>query len=154
MRLRYAEPHETPEATAIGAEYRPLEPLLHESDYVVLTCALALTTKRLIGLDQRRLMKKTAIFVNIARGAVVVTGDLVTAFRGGLIGGAALDVTDPEPLPPDHPLLTFQNCVVVSHIASVIVQTGMAMSQVIAQAVLDGLAGKRVQYCANPRAYE
>jgi phosphoglycerate dehydrogenase-like enzyme len=107
MKLCYTGQHETPAAAAIGAEYRSLEPLLHESDHLVFTCALTAITKCLIGLDQRRLMKKTAIFMNIARGAVVVTGDSVTALRDGLIGGAALDVTDPEPLPPDHPLLTF-----------------------------------------------
>jgi hypothetical protein len=99
-------------------------------------------------------MKKTTIIVNIARGAAVVTDALVAALRDGVIGGAALDVTDPEPLPGDHPLLSCRNCLVVSHIASATVPTRTTMSRVTAQAIIDALSGKRITYCANPTAYD
>lgn len=99
-------------------------------------------------------MKKDAILVNIARGPCVVTSDLERALREGLIGGAALDVTDPEPLPADHPILKLPNCLVVSHIASATIQTRATMSLIAAQAIIDALDGKHVKYCANPDVYK
>ncbi|KAK8852472.1 hypothetical protein M9Y10_017448 [Tritrichomonas musculus] len=153
MKVLYHGPHEKPELNKTGAKYVPLEQLLKESDYVVLTCPLTPSTKHLIGYDQLKLMKKDAILVNIARGPVVVTSDLERALKEGLLGAAALDVTDPEPIPADHPILKLPNCLVVSHIASATIQTRATMSLIAAQAIIDALDGKHVKYCANPDVY-
>ncbi|MGH8948349.1 MAG: NAD(P)-dependent oxidoreductase, partial [Acidimicrobiia bacterium] len=74
------------------------------------------------------LMKGSAVLVNVARGPIVDTDALVEALAGGTIGGVALDVTDPEPLPPDHPLLQFPNCLVVPHIGSATIQARRGMA--------------------------
>ncbi|CAN5180312.1 D-isomer specific 2-hydroxyacid dehydrogenase family protein [soil metagenome] len=95
---------------------------LHEAlpgaSLVVLALALTPETSRLIGAEQLSLMNDDAWLVNVARGAHVVTDDLVAALRAGTIGGAALDVTDPEPLPDGHPLWGLDNCLVTPHVAN------------------------------------
>lgn len=106
-------PKEIDDATEVG-----LERLLEMSDIVVIAVALDDGTQGMIGRDQLSRMKETAFLVNVARGPIVDTDALVFALTEGSIGGAALDVTDPEPLPPDHPLLELPNCLVVPHIGS------------------------------------
>lgn len=88
------------------------------ADLVVLALALTPETDQLIGAGELSLMESHAWLVNVARGRHVVTDDLVEALRGGVIGGAALDVTDPEPLPDGHPLWTMPNCIITPHTAS------------------------------------
>ena len=95
----------------------PLEELLERSDFVTLHCPLTPETRGLIGDEALARMKPTAYLVNTARGPVVDTDALARALRAGEIAGAALDVTDPEPLPGDHPLLGAPNLLVVPHIA-------------------------------------
>jgi len=149
MRVLYHGPHEKPEL--VGAHFcAQLDELLAESDYVVVTCRLTEDTRGLIAERQLRQMKKTAVFVNIARGVCVVTDDLVRALREGWIGAAALDVTDPEPLPAEHPLNKLPNCVVFSHIANATVETRAIMAMSVAHAVVDGFSGKRVGLRAKP----
>ena len=87
-------------------------------------------------------MKPTATLVNIARGAVVDTGALVEALETGSIGAAGLDVTDPEPLPADHPLMSLPNCVVVPHIGSATERTRRAMADLAVANLVEGLAGR------------
>ncbi|MDF3043236.1 MAG: Glyoxylate reductase, partial [Thermomicrobiales bacterium] len=96
-----------------GVSYVPLEQLLAESDFVTLHVALTPDTQHLIGAAELGHMKPTAILVNASRGPVVDTAALVDALRNGSILGGALDVTDPEPLPSDHPLVNMANCIVV-----------------------------------------
>jgi lactate dehydrogenase-like 2-hydroxyacid dehydrogenase len=110
------------------AEQLDLDELLATSDIVVIAVALSEETQRMIGRDQLRKMKETAYLVNVARGPVVDTEALVDTLANGVIGGAALDVTDPEPLPPDHPLLAFPNCLVVPHIGSATLPARRAMA--------------------------
>ena len=88
------------------------------ADLVVLALALTEDTDRLIGLEELELMERHAWLINVARGGHVVTDDLVTALRKNVIGGAALDVTDPEPLPADHPLWAFDNCIITPHVGN------------------------------------
>jgi phosphoglycerate dehydrogenase-like enzyme len=87
-------------------------------------------------------MKSTAYLVNVSRGPVVDTGALVSALDSGQIAGVALDVTDPEPLPPDHPLLAFENCLVVPHIASASIRTRRAMSSLAVDNLVAGMNGE------------
>ena len=137
----------------LGLEAVPLDELLAQSDFVSLHCPLTPETHHLIDAQALRQMKPTAILVNTARGPVVRTDDLVQALRERWIAGAALDVTDPEPLPPEHPLLTLPNCIVVPHIGSATVETRERMAVMAAENLLAGLRGARLPYCANPSIY-
>src|SRR5262249_5015015 len=98
-------------------EYRPLDDLLAEADFVSVHTPLTPETHHLMNRDRFTRMKPSAILINTARGPVVDTEALLWALREGQIGGAALDVTEPEPLPADHPLIQQANCIVVPHIA-------------------------------------
>jgi glyoxylate reductase len=129
--------------------YVPLEQLLTESDFVTLHVALTPETQHLIGAAELGAMKPTAILVNASRGPVVDTGALVDALRNGSILGAALDVTDPEPLPADHPLVNMTNCIVVPHTASATVQTRDQMAELAARNLLAGLRGERPPAAVN-----
>ena len=103
-------------ARVIGRE--DLQGALEGARLVVLTLALTPETAGIIGAAELRCMDEDAWLVNVARGAHVVTDDLVDALRNGVIGGAALDVTDPEPLPAGHPLWTLDNCLITPHTAN------------------------------------
>jgi len=131
----------------------PLDDLLAQADFVSLHCPLIPETHHLIGEQAFRLMKPTAILVNTSRGPVVDTDALVRALREGWIAAAALDVTDPEPIPSDHPLLILPNCIVVPHIASATVTARERMAVMAAENLLAGLRGERMPYCANPEVY-
>jgi glyoxylate reductase len=137
-------------AQALGATFRPLDDLLRESDFVTLHVALTPETQGLIGARELGLMKRTAILVNTARGPVIDTAALVAALRDGVIGGAALDVTDPEPLPADHPLVGLPNALVVPHIASASVATRDQMAELAARNLLAVLRGERPPQIVNP----
>jgi glyoxylate reductase len=131
------------------ATYVPLEQLLAESDFVTLHVALTPDTRHLIAGAELARMKPTAILVNASRGPVVDTDALVDALRTGSILGAALDVTDPEPLPVDHPLVNMTNCIVVPHTASATVQTRDRMAELAARNLLAGLRGERPPAAVN-----
>ena len=129
--------------------YVPLEQLLSESDFVTLHVALTAETHHLIAAAGLGRMKQTAILVNASRGPVVDTDALVDVLRSGSILGAALDVTDPEPLPSDHPLVNMTNCIVVPHTASATVQTRDLMAELAARNLLAGLKGERPPAAVN-----
>lgn len=93
----------------LGAHFVSLDELLEQSDFVIVAVPLNNETRGLFNADTFGKMKKNAVFVNIGRGKVVNTDALVTALRTGTIFAAGLDVTDPEPLPPDHELLKLPN---------------------------------------------
>ncbi|MDR1922954.1 MAG: D-2-hydroxyacid dehydrogenase [Planctomycetaceae bacterium] len=94
-----------------------LEYLLSESDVVILALPLSSETRNLFDINKFSKMKPNALFVNVARGSLVVTNDLVDALRSKLIAGAVMDVTSPEPLPPDNPLWDFPNVIITPHVA-------------------------------------
>ena len=150
MRVLAFDPYEDAAfARDYGVSYLPLEQLLAESDFVTLHVALTPDTEHLIGAAELDRMKPTAILVNASRGAVVETEPLINALRNGSILGAALDVTDPEPLPPDHPLVNMTNCIVVPHTASATVQTRDHMAELAATNLLAGLRGERPPAAVN-----
>lgn len=119
----------------------PLPELLERSDVVSLHVPLSDATRGLIGRDELRAMRRSAILVNTARGAVVDQPALVAALHAGEIAGAALDVTDPEPPAPDDPLLTAPNLVLAPHIGSATVRAREAMAARAVANVRAGLAG-------------
>ena len=134
--------------------YASLDTLLSESDFVSLHVPLTPETRHLINDEALQKMKPTAILVNISRGPVVDTDALCRALREGWIGGAALDVVDPEPIPDDHPLLSMDNVTITPHIGSASVLSRRAMSIMAAQNLINGLSGQRLVHCANPELYE
>lgn len=131
-----------------------LDELLGESDFVSLHTPLTGETRGLIGARELALMRPHAVLVNTARGEIVDTGALVDALRAGRIAAAALDVTDPEPLPVAHPLLAAPGAFVVPHIGSATARTRAAMAAMAVDNLLAALAGERMPHVANPEAYE
>src|SRR4051794_26553920 len=132
----------------------PLEELFDRSDFVSLHAPLTPETRGLIGAGELERMKPSAILVNTARGPLVDTNALLDALRNGVIAGAGLDVTDPEPLPADHPLLTAPNLVVTPHIGSATHRTREAMADMAVDNLLAALAGERMPHCVNPEVYD
>jgi len=139
---------------ALGATFAPLEALLAESDFVTLHVNLTAETRHLIDAAALRRMKGTAVLVNTSRGPVIDQRALFKALRDGTIFAAGLDVTDPEPMRADDPLLTLPNCIVVPHIASATHVTRGKMARIAAENVLAGLRGERLPACVNPEVYE
>ncbi len=121
--------------------YLPLDDLLSSSDVLTIHLPLTQETTRLISEGELRRMPPEALLVNTARGPIVDTEALVTALREGWIAGAALDVTDPEPLPTDHPLFAFENCLVTPHVASAGARTREMMAGMAVANLLAGLQG-------------
>jgi glyoxylate reductase len=138
----------------LGATYAALDDLLGAADFVMLHVALTPETRGLIGAREFGLMKRDAIVVNAARGPVIDTDALVTALREGTISGAALDVTDPEPIPADHPLLSLPNAIVVPHTASSTIATRDRMAEFAARNLLAVLNGERPPSIVNPEVLE
>ncbi|NXW87010.1 GRHPR reductase, partial [Alopecoenas beccarii] len=128
-------------AAEFGAEFVPLTRLAEESDFIVVTCALTPATQGMCNKDFFSRMKKTAVFINTSRGAVVNQEDLYDALVQGRIAAAGLDVTTPEPLPTDHPLLSLRNCVILPHIGSATHATRSTMAVLAADNLLAGLRG-------------
>ncbi len=128
----------------------PLERLLAESDFVSLHVPLTAETEQMIGEPELRAMKDSAYLVNTARGALVDSGALARALKEGWIAGAALDVTDPEPLPSDDQLLEAPNLLIVPHIGSATHRTREAMAEIAVENLLAGLAGSPMPHQANP----
>ncbi len=156
MRILYHDLERAPKAVEaeFDATFMTLDGLLPESDFVTLHTVLSPDTKGLINAERLRWMKPSAILVNTSRGPVVDSMALFEALRDGVIAGAALDVTDPEPLPADHPLLSLDSCLVVPHIASASRATRGKMAEMAAANLLAGLRGQRLPTPVNPEVYE
>lgn len=126
----------------VDATYAELPDLLAQSDYVTLNMPLTPETRGMIGRAQLRAMRPTAYLINVARGGVVDHDALVEALTQGWIAGAALDVTEPEPLPRDHPLLQLDNVIITPHLGSATVQTRYNMARRAVDNLLAGLEGR------------
>lgn len=137
----------------LGAIRVNKEELLAQSDFVSLHVPLTPETRHYIDAAALRMMKPNAILINTARGPVVDTMALYAALKARQIFAAGLDVTDPEPLPADHPLYTLDNALIVPHIASASFETRSKMAEMAADNLLAGLAGKLPPNCLNPEAF-
>ncbi|MGD2041053.1 MAG: D-glycerate dehydrogenase [Anaerolineae bacterium] len=155
MRIVYYDPYCDPDkAPFLGVAVRcELDELLDEADFVSLHVPLTEDTHHMIDREALDRMKSTAVLVNTARGPIVDTDALYQALKEERIAYAALDVTDPEPLPADHKLLTLPNCLVVPHIASASWATRTRMAEMAAENLLAGLRSERLPHCANPQVY-
>jgi glyoxylate reductase len=129
------------------------ETLLRESDFLSLHTPLTPDTRYLIDAEALSKMKPNVVLVNTARGPIVDPQALYEALKENRIFGAGLDVTDPEPLPLDSPLLTLDNIVVVPHVASASTTSREQMSWMAAQNLVAGLKGERLPNCVNPQVY-
>jgi len=156
MRVLYhdVQPASVDEERTLNATRVELDQLLAESDFVSLHVNLTDETHHLIDADALRRMKPTAVLVNTSRGPVVDQAALFSALREGGIFAAALDVTDPEPMRADDPLLSLDNCLVVPHIASASRVTRGKMAAIAAANLLAGLAGERLPHPVNPEVYD
>ncbi len=143
MRILYHDVMELPDdvTTPLGATYLPLEALLAQSDFVSLHVNLSPVTRHLINAETLAWMKPTAVLVNTSRGPVVDQRALADALRDGTIWAAGLDVTDPEPIPMDDPLVGLDNCLIVPHIASASRATRGKMAAMAAANLLAGVHG-------------
>jgi glyoxylate reductase len=133
----------------LGVHYATFSDLLSQSDYVMVCCPLTSETRGLINADALAQMKPTAILINLARGPIVDTGALTAALQRKQIYAAALDVTDPEPLPRDHPLLSLDNVTIAPHLGSATEQTRQTMAEVSVENLLLGLEGKALRFQVN-----
>jgi glyoxylate reductase len=147
--IAYDEYQDADFAARNAVEYTDMDTVLREADFLTLHVALTPETRHLIGAEEFAKMKPTSILINAARGPVVDTEALVAALNTGEILAAALDVTDPEPLPADHPLVNMDNCIVVPHTASATVQTRDAMATLAARNLLAGLRGEKPPASVN-----
>jgi glyoxylate reductase len=129
-----------------------MQDLLKRADFVTVHVPLTKDTRQMIGAAQFSAMKPTAVFVNTSRGPVVDQKALYEALKSGKIFSAGLDVTDPEPLPVDSPLLTLENITIAPHIASGSVVTRTKMALMAAENLLAGLRGELPPNCVNPEA--
>lgn len=153
MRVIYYDPNAQP-VPELGATPVDFETLLEESDFVSLHTPLTPDTRHLIDAEALSLMKRTAVLVNTSRGPVVDMDALYEALRDKRIFAAALDVTDPEPLPSTHPLLTLENLVIAPHIASASYTARGNMAWMAANNLIAGLKGERLPNCVNPQVYK
>lgn len=153
-RILYYDPDCDPVPDDIEATCVDLDTLLAESDFVTLHTPLTPETRGLMNRDLFRKMKPTAALINTSRGEVVNQDDLLEALRDGLIGYAGLDVTVPEPLPSDHPLLALPNVTILPHIGSASIPAREKMSTMAAENLLAGLRDERLPTCVNPEVYD
>jgi len=151
MRVIFYDPTADP---VHGAQSVDLDTLLRESDFVSLHVPLTPNTKRMVNADFLSKMKPNSILVNTARGGVVDQPALYDTLKSNQIFAAALDVTDPEPLPMDSPLLTLENCLIVPHLGSASQRTRDLMSLLAAENLIAGLKSERLPNCVNPEVYK
>jgi len=156
MRVLYYKrtPLSTDEEQQLGVRRASLDEALAQSDFISLHVPLTPETHHLMNATSLAKMKRSAILINAARGPVVDPGALYDALKNGVIAGAALDVTEPEPIAGDHKLLSLPNCLVVPHIASASVATRGKMTDIAAENLFAGVRGKELPSCVNPEVYE
>lgn len=141
------------QARALPARQVDFETLLRESDFLCLHTSLSAETRGMIDRRAFKLMKPSAILINAARGQVVDTPALLEALQTGQIRAAGLDVTDPEPLPPHHPLYQQDNCLITPHIGSATFGTRRSMAEIALENLALGIQGGPLLHCANPQVY-
>lgn len=149
MDVIYHNRHPRQDDTVTGAHYRELDELLAQADVVCIVAPLTDETYHMANEDFFKKMKSDALFVNVGRGKIVDQDALVKALQEGELDYAALDVTDPEPLPADHPLLQTGKCLIVPHIGSATDRTRKDMAMLTANNIIAGVVKKPLPACVN-----
>ena len=139
----------TPEETYGAERIDSMKELLEKSDVVSIHCPFTPETNNLISKKELSYMKKTSTLINTARGPIVNLDDLYDALSNNRIAYAALDVTDPEPINMDHPILQLDNLTILPHIASATVETRRKMSMMTVDNIIEGLNSSLPTYCVN-----
>lgn len=153
MKLMYYDVIRQPEIEKeFGIEFVDINKIFAESDFITLHTNLTPETHHLIGPEQLKKMKKNCILINSSRGPIIDNMALSEALRNGTIAYAALDVTDPEPIPSDHPLIKLDNVIIAPHIASATVATRTKMALMAADNLIAGLKGEMPPNPVNPEA--
>ena len=152
MRVIYSGPRPKEEALALGAEFVDFEKLVTSADHVVITAPLTEATYHLFDRPVLERMREGATLVNVARGGLI-DHDALTEVAGRGFIRVGLDVTEPEPLPADHPLLAMRNVLVVPHLGSASRRTRRAMADLAVANLKAGLDGRRLPACANSDVY-
>jgi len=155
MRVLVYDPYVPPsKAEAVGATWaKELGPLLREADFVSLHPELTEETRGMIGEAELRQMRRDAFLINTARGPVVQQAALIRALTEGWIAGAALDVFEPEPAPPDSPLYGLENLILTPHVAGVTVEAKRDLAVSAATQILQVLRGERPPHLVNPEVW-
>ncbi len=155
MRVLYYDVQRYPEAEpAYRAQYADLETVLRESDFVSIHTILSPETHHSFDDAKFKMMKPSAVLINTSRGPVVDPNALYRALTSGTIAYAALDVTEPEPINMDNPLLTLDNIIIAPHIASASFTSRNKMATMAAANLIAGLNGERLPNCVNPEVYK
>lgn len=149
MNVIYHNRKQRQDEDRLGTTYVSFDQLLKESDFIVVLVPLSANNVGLFGKEEFAEMKSTAYFINASRGAVVDTQALYEALLNKKIAYAALDVTDPEPINFDHPLITLPNLLITPHLGSATIETRTKMAELTADNLLAGLAKKRLPKCVN-----
>lgn len=153
MRVLYYDPGASPSDPNLSAVSTDLDTLLAESDFISIHVPLTPETRHLVNADFLAKLKPNAVLVNTSRGGVLNQSALYETLKERRIFAAALDVTDPEPLPLDSPLLELDNCIILPHIASASVGSRDMMSFLSAKNLIAGLNGEKLPHCVNPEVY-
>jgi glyoxylate reductase len=155
MRILYThQKRSAPELEkTLGVEFVPFDRLLQAADFVTVHTPLTPETRHLFGDRQFAQMQRSAVLINTARGSVVDPEALYRALANGQIAAAAVDVTDPEPIPANSPLLKLDNLIITPHIASASRQTREKMGMMAIANLIAGLRGDRLPHCVNPEVY-
>jgi glyoxylate reductase len=153
MNVIYHNRTRRPDDGALEARYVPFDELLKSADCIVVLIPLNAETRGMFGAAQFAAMRSSSYFVNASRGAIVDTNALYDALVSKKIAGAALDVTDPEPLPADHPLFSLPNAFITPHIGTATRQTRERMSLYAAHNLVAGIAGTPLPQIVNPAVY-
>lgn len=151
LRVIYYDPAGQSAYDAIQVD---LETLYQEADFISMHVPLTTATRHMINAETLKKMKPNAVLVNTSRGPVIDHRSLYEALKANRIYAAALDVTEPEPLPKDDPLLELPNCIVVPHLGSSSRQTRDQMAVLAAQNLIAGLKGERLPNCVNSQVYQ
>ena len=155
MKILYHNRSTNPDAEAeLGATWVSFDELLAQSDVLTVHTALTPETEGVFNAAAFAKMKQTAIFINTARGGIHDEADLTNALEAGIIWGAGLDVTNPEPMKADNPLLNMPNVSVLPHIGSATLETRNAMSVLAAENIIAGLKGEQLPHPVNPEVYD
>jgi D-3-phosphoglycerate dehydrogenase len=154
MKIVAYDPYVSPErTTSAGAESVHLETLLRRSDFISIHARLSPDTKHMISESQLRMMKRTAVIVNTARGPIIDEAALLKALLDGSIAGAALDVFENEPLTADHPLLKLDNVIATPHIAGASKENVSKASRMLSEDIKRVMKGKAPRFCVNPEVF-
>ena len=151
MNILYYNRHRNTEAEReLQAEYADFSSLLRKSDVLSVHCSLSEETAGVFDINAFRQMKPTSIFINTSRGAVHNQTDLIEALNTGIIWGAGLDVTDPEPMQRGNPLLSMENVCVLPHIGSATEEARAEMSKLAAENIIEFYKSRQIPHAVNP----